>query len=119
MRARTCAAGELSGSPRASAASATWYQTDGGDPGQACQPALLAPLTGACHDEQPRAPGRARRLESEGQSASGRARIQPALTRPLGRVFLAGDYLLFAEMEAAATTGLETAQAVRERLGTV
>jgi protoporphyrinogen/coproporphyrinogen III oxidase len=47
----------------------------------------------------------------------GRARIQPALTRPLGRVFLAGDYLQFAEMEAAAATGLEAAQAVRERLG--
>jgi protoporphyrinogen/coproporphyrinogen III oxidase len=47
----------------------------------------------------------------------GRARIQPALTRPLGRTFLAGDYLQFAEMEAAAATGLEAAQAVRERLG--
>ena len=39
--------------------------------------------------------------------------------RPLGRVFLAGDYLQFAEMEAAATTGLEAAQAVREHLGGV
>jgi oxygen-dependent protoporphyrinogen oxidase len=47
----------------------------------------------------------------------GRARIQPALTRPLGRILLAGDYLQFAEMEAAAATGLEAAQAVRQRLG--
>jgi oxygen-dependent protoporphyrinogen oxidase len=47
----------------------------------------------------------------------GRARIQAALTRPLGRVFLAGDYLEFPEMEAAAQTGLEAARAVRERLG--
>ena len=47
----------------------------------------------------------------------GRARIQPALSRPLGRIFLAGDYLQFAEMEAAAQTGLEAAQEVRRRLG--
>jgi oxygen-dependent protoporphyrinogen oxidase len=47
----------------------------------------------------------------------GRARIQPALTRPLGRVFLAGDYLQFAEMEAAAATGLEAALEVRRKLG--
>jgi len=47
----------------------------------------------------------------------GRARIQPALARPLGRVFLAGDYLQFAEMEAAAATGLEAAQEVRRRIG--
>jgi oxygen-dependent protoporphyrinogen oxidase len=47
----------------------------------------------------------------------GRARIQPALARPLGRVFLAGDYLQFAEMEAAAATGLEAAQEVCRRLG--
>ena len=47
----------------------------------------------------------------------GRARIQPALSRPLGRVFLAGDYLEFPEMEAAAATGLEAAQEVRRRLG--
>jgi oxygen-dependent protoporphyrinogen oxidase len=47
----------------------------------------------------------------------GRAQLQPVLTRPLGRVFLAGDYLEFAEMEAAAATGLEAAQEVRRRLG--
>ena len=47
----------------------------------------------------------------------GRARIQPVLSRPLGRVFLAGDYLEFPEMEAAAVTGLEAAQEVRRRLG--
>ena len=47
----------------------------------------------------------------------GRARIQPVLSRPLGRVFLAGDYLEFPEMEAAAATGLEAAQQVRRRLG--
>jgi oxygen-dependent protoporphyrinogen oxidase len=47
----------------------------------------------------------------------GRARVQPALSRPLGRVFLAGDYLEFPEMEAAAATGLEAAQEVRRRLG--
>ena len=47
----------------------------------------------------------------------GRARLQPALTRPLGRVFLAGDYLQYAEMEAAAVTGQEAAEQVRRRLG--
>jgi protoporphyrinogen/coproporphyrinogen III oxidase len=47
----------------------------------------------------------------------GRARIQPALSRPLGRIFLAGDYLEFPEMEAAAATGLEAAHEVRRRLG--
>jgi oxygen-dependent protoporphyrinogen oxidase len=47
----------------------------------------------------------------------GRARIQPALRRPLGRIFLAGDYLEFPEMEAAAATGLEAAHEVRRRLG--
>jgi oxygen-dependent protoporphyrinogen oxidase len=47
----------------------------------------------------------------------GRARIQPALSRPLGRVFLAGDYLEFPEMEAAAATGFEAAREVRRRLG--
>ena len=47
----------------------------------------------------------------------GRARIQAALTRPLGRIFLAGDYLQFAAMEAAAVTGLEAAHEIRRRLG--
>jgi len=50
-------------------------------------------------------------------SPPGRARIQPALERPLGRIFLAGDYLQFAEMEAAAGTGLEAANAVLRQLG--
>ncbi len=49
----------------------------------------------------------------------GRARIQAALTRPLGRIFFAGDYLEFPEMEAAAATGLEAATEVRRRLGAV
>jgi oxygen-dependent protoporphyrinogen oxidase len=47
----------------------------------------------------------------------GRARLQPALTRPLGRVFLAGDYLQFGDMPAAAATGLEAAQKVHRHLG--
>ena len=47
----------------------------------------------------------------------GRARLQPALERPLGPIFLAGDYLEYAEMEAAAATGLQTAGEVRRRLG--
>jgi oxygen-dependent protoporphyrinogen oxidase len=46
----------------------------------------------------------------------GRARLQPALERPLGRIFLAGDYLEYAEMEAAAQTGLEAAAAARAAL---
>ncbi|PYM66190.1 MAG: hypothetical protein DMD79_03300 [Candidatus Rokuibacteriota bacterium] len=47
----------------------------------------------------------------------GRARLQPALERPLGPVLLAGDYLEYAEMEAAAATGLQAAEEVRRRLG--
>jgi oxygen-dependent protoporphyrinogen oxidase len=47
----------------------------------------------------------------------GRARLQSALTRPLGRVLLDGDYLQYAEMEAAAVTGQEAAEEVRRRLG--
>jgi oxygen-dependent protoporphyrinogen oxidase len=46
----------------------------------------------------------------------GRARRQPALDRPLGRILLAGDYLEYPEMEAAAATGLEAAGEVRRRL---
>jgi hypothetical protein len=46
----------------------------------------------------------------------GRRLLQPALERPLGPVFLAGDYLEFAEMEVAAETGREAAQAARRRL---
>src|SRR5262249_54227186 len=47
----------------------------------------------------------------------GRARHQPALERPLGRILLAGDYLEFPDMEAAAATGFEAATEVRGRLG--
>jgi len=47
----------------------------------------------------------------------GRARLQSALERPLGPVLLAGDYLEYAEMEAAAATGLQAAEEVRRRLG--
>ena len=39
----------------------------------------------------------------------GRAALQPALTASLGRVFLAGDYLEFPNMEAAIATGYEAA----------
>jgi oxygen-dependent protoporphyrinogen oxidase len=46
----------------------------------------------------------------------GRARLQPAIERPLGRVHLAGDYLEYPEMEAAAQTGHEAAEEVRRRL---
>src|SRR5262245_45776825 len=46
----------------------------------------------------------------------GRALRQPALDRPLGRVLLAGDYLEFPEMEAAAATGQEAAREVLRRL---
>lgn len=46
----------------------------------------------------------------------GRARHQPGLDRPLGRIFLAGDYLEFPEMEAAAATGREAADEVRRHL---
>jgi len=51
--------------------------------------------------------------------AQRRSRIQAALSRPLGRIFLAGDYLEFPEMEAAAATGLEAATEIRRRLGLV
>lgn len=42
----------------------------------------------------------------------GRARLQAALTRDLGRVVLAGDYLEFPNMEAAVRTGTEAAAVV-------
>jgi oxygen-dependent protoporphyrinogen oxidase len=48
----------------------------------------------------------------------GRAALQPALERPLGRVLLAGDYLEFPEMEVAAVTGRDAARAVRDALET-
>lgn len=44
----------------------------------------------------------------------GRAALQPALTAPLGRVFLAGDYLEFPNMEAAIATGYEAADRTRQ-----
>jgi oxygen-dependent protoporphyrinogen oxidase len=46
----------------------------------------------------------------------GRRLLQPALERPLGPVFLAGDYLEFAEMEVGAETGRDAARAARRRL---
>lgn len=46
----------------------------------------------------------------------GRADIQSALTKPLGRVHLAGDYLEFPCMDAAISTGQLAAQRVEERL---
>ena len=49
----------------------------------------------------------------------GRHRLQPALERPLGNIVLAGDYLEFAEMEVAATTGAEAGRAVRRSLASV
>ena len=48
----------------------------------------------------------------------GRARLQPALTRPLGRVHLAGDYLGTWYTETAAQTAEQAAMAVRRRLET-
>jgi len=46
----------------------------------------------------------------------GRQLLQPALTRPLGRVHLAGDYLGSFYTETAARTGREAAAAVRAAL---
>ncbi len=48
----------------------------------------------------------------------GRARLQPALTRPLGRVHLAGDYLGTWYTETAAQTAEQAATAVRRTLET-
>lgn len=42
----------------------------------------------------------------------GRAALQPGLTAPLGPIVLAGDYLEFPNMEAAAQTGYEAAAKV-------
>lgn len=47
----------------------------------------------------------------------GRSRLQPALTRSLAPVYLAGDYLGTWYTETAAQTALEAARAVRVRLG--
>jgi oxygen-dependent protoporphyrinogen oxidase len=43
----------------------------------------------------------------------GRSALQPALTRPLGRVFLAGDYLGTSYVETAVRTGREAAEGAR------
>jgi oxygen-dependent protoporphyrinogen oxidase len=45
-------------------------------------------------------------------SFPGRADLQAALYKPLGRIVLAGDYLEFPNMEAAAATGCEAADKV-------
>jgi oxygen-dependent protoporphyrinogen oxidase len=52
-------------------------------------------------------------------SFPGRAALQPALTRPLGRVALAGDYLEFPCMDAAVATALEAAERIDQALGRV
>ncbi len=49
-------------------------------------------------------------------AAVGRARLQAALTLPLGRVYLAGDYLGTRYTETAAQTAADAARSVRERL---
>ena len=46
----------------------------------------------------------------------GRHRLQPALTRPLGDIFLAGDYLGIRYTDTAISTGVAAAAAVRQRL---
>lgn len=46
----------------------------------------------------------------------GRAALQPGLTAPLGPIVLAGDYLEFPNMEAAAQTGYEAAAKVLARI---
>jgi oxygen-dependent protoporphyrinogen oxidase len=45
-----------------------------------------------------------------------RAALQPALTRPLGRVHLAGDYLEFPSMDAAVGTASEAAEAIEAEI---
>lgn len=46
-------------------------------------------------------------------SKVGRAALQPALSKPLGRIALAGDYLEFPNMEAAVQTGTEAANQIQ------
>jgi monoamine oxidase len=48
--------------------------------------------------------------------APGRAALQPALERPLGRLHLAGDYLGHSYTETAVRTGHEAALAIRSAL---
>jgi oxygen-dependent protoporphyrinogen oxidase len=50
-------------------------------------------------------------------SFPGRAALQPALTRDLGRVHLAGDYLEFPCMDAAISTACEAAAMIDTALG--
>jgi len=50
-------------------------------------------------------------------AAVGRSRLQAALTRPLGRIHLAGDYLGTWYTETAAQTAEAAARAVRDELG--
>ena len=50
-------------------------------------------------------------------AAVGRGRLQAALTRPLGRIHLAGDYLGTWYTETAAQTAEAAARAVRGQLG--
>jgi oxygen-dependent protoporphyrinogen oxidase len=47
----------------------------------------------------------------------GRHRVQPALEKPLGNVFLAGDYLDWATMESAARSGIDAARRAAAGLG--
>lgn len=49
-------------------------------------------------------------------SFPGRAALQPDLTRPIDRVFLAGDYLEFPCMDAAIATGLKAASRIEASL---
>jgi oxygen-dependent protoporphyrinogen oxidase len=51
--------------------------------------------------------------------APGRAALQPALERPLGRLHLAGDYLGAAYTETAVQTGHAAALAIRSALATL
>jgi oxygen-dependent protoporphyrinogen oxidase len=46
----------------------------------------------------------------------GRHLLQPALERPLGRIFLAGDYLGTTYVDTAVTTGTAAAHAIRRQL---
>lgn len=51
-------------------------------------------------------------------SFPGRAELQPALTRDLGRIHLAGDYLEFPCMDAAISTASEAAEKIERALET-
>jgi oxygen-dependent protoporphyrinogen oxidase len=51
-------------------------------------------------------------------SFPGRAGLQAALSRPLGRIYLAGDYLEFPCMDAAIATANEAAASIEAALGT-